>query len=285
MKCTKRTIGSSEILAAVAARHQRDVFVSECKDGESWGANGHRRIDAWAMARSWSPFRTYGYEIKVSRADFAQDQKWVEYLPCCHHFAFACPAGLIRSSDLPEGVGLLWLSPSGTLITKLKSRRREPDPKRLLALMSYVLMSRARVVADMYEANGTREPAASSKLERLQQVAQWVAEADQRHELACVVAEHVRERFAELKIGCEEAQRQLGEANDIRQHLRDRGINWDAHNWRGTWQVRDEIDQLIGYLETRGLAQSMHRLEQQLAGARQLLDEMAVQQQRRKSST
>lgn len=141
---------AGDLVAMLAKRHERDVFVPECNAGSAHA--GCRRLDAWALLKTWSPFTVIGYETKVARGDFLGDRKWVDYLPVCHEFYFVCPARLIAVEELPEHVGLLWTAGS-RLLTKRKAVRREPDPVELSRLMAYVLMSRSRIVGDMWEAN------------------------------------------------------------------------------------------------------------------------------------
>ena len=137
---------ATDIVRLLAARHSEDVFVPECKTGASWTAVKCPRLDAWAMKRSWARPATYGYEIKIARGDFLQDDKWPDYLGYCHYFSFVAPAGLIQPEEVPEGCGLICVSSTGTkLYTKRKAPRREvqvPD-----TLYRYVLMSRAKIVS------------------------------------------------------------------------------------------------------------------------------------------
>lgn len=146
---------SQQILALLRQRHVRDVFVPECKNGSSFLAR-HARLDAWAMRRSFAPWSTFGYEIKVSRSDFTSDRRWPEYLPLCHQFYFVCPAGLIRKNDLPspmyEAVGILWAEGERLWVHRCAART-DPDLSKITQLMAYVLMSRSRIVRNMHEAN------------------------------------------------------------------------------------------------------------------------------------
>ena len=85
-------MGTAKVLARqivdlLDVRHGRDVFVPECKGGPTWGG-GHRRLDAWAMRRSYTKPCVWGYEIKISRSDFFADEKWPGYLPFCNQFYF-----------------------------------------------------------------------------------------------------------------------------------------------------------------------------------------------------
>ena len=87
-------ITANKIQSLLAVKHSKDIFVPECKDGPTHTAD-HLRMDAWVMKRSWVRPLSIGYEIKISRQDFLNDQKWHSYLNYCNEFYFVCPAGLI----------------------------------------------------------------------------------------------------------------------------------------------------------------------------------------------
>lgn len=61
------------------ARHAGDVFVPECKNGSTWETyySDQRllKLDGWAMKKSWKNPCMTGYEIKVDRSDFLNDEK------------------------------------------------------------------------------------------------------------------------------------------------------------------------------------------------------------------
>jgi len=133
------------ILDLLAVKHGEDVFVSECKDGRSYGRS-HARLDAWAMKRSWAHPVTWGYEIKVSRQDFLGDEKWTGYLEMCSDFSFVAPAGIIEPAELPPEVGLLTPSKNcRRLFTRKKAQRRTVEIPE--SLYRYILMSRTRIVS------------------------------------------------------------------------------------------------------------------------------------------
>lgn len=116
----KPNINSRTIVEALRVKHKDDIGFTEMQ------FDSGRRVDYWAMPRSWSPIRTYGYEIKVNRRDFLGDEKWPDYLKAVHYLYFACPWGLIKPDELPPGVGLLYLGKNGTrLTTKKKPVRNE----------------------------------------------------------------------------------------------------------------------------------------------------------------
>jgi hypothetical protein len=234
---------AGQITGLLANHHFKDVFICECKNGETWGARDLLRLDAWVLKRTYSPLTTIGYEIKVSRADFEQDQKWVNYLPLCHYFYFVCPAGLIRSVDLPQGIGLVWVSSSGKLHYKNKAERKTPDYEKQNGLLIYALMARSKIVADMYQTKSVEKP-------RLEMLREYVQQAEERKTLAYFVKSHIKARQEKL----DEKERELSyRESDIKrftEQLTKLGITWDAENrqWRDTYRVENEIRALKNQL-------------------------------------
>ncbi|MFW6122328.1 MAG: hypothetical protein ACOC80_15710 [Petrotogales bacterium] len=85
----------------------------EVKNGPTWtGRKGELLImDGLAIKKSWTQPQFVGYEIKCSRSDFLQDEKWTRYLEYCHKFYFVCPKGLISRGEIEsmnENVGLMY---------------------------------------------------------------------------------------------------------------------------------------------------------------------------------
>lgn len=126
----------------LADKHREDLFIAECRIG--WGAyRADGWVDGWAMKKSWAKPLTIGYEVKVSRSDFLHDDKWHAYLPYCNKFYFVCPYGVIKESEVPDGVGLMCVTSTGNrLYTKKKAPYREIDAGVLEPLYKGILMSR-----------------------------------------------------------------------------------------------------------------------------------------------
>jgi hypothetical protein len=244
-------VDATHISNLLAAHHAEDVFVPECKNGPTQSVREKLRIfDAWVMLKSWSHWGTVGYEIKVSRSDFNQDQKWLEYLPYCHLFYFVCPGGLIRSTDLPPGIGLMWVSQNGSkLHTKVHAHRHEPDPAKLIELMSYVLMRKQDEsrLHDFQQSKGDRMAALRHEVEQ----------ANERKALAQFVHEHIRQRIHEAQNKLSEAQTFRTDADEIMKHLELLGIRWDpeAYHWQERTRVKHEIDALTGAISDETLDQ------------------------------
>lgn len=236
-------ITAGKISSLLAKRHEKDLYVPECKNGPSYGRK-LRILDAWVLRKTWSPMSTIGYEIKVDRHDFEQDQKWVEYLDYVHEFYFVCPPGLIKAHELPKGIGLIWTTMNGErLQTKTKAAHSTPDQEKLINLVTYVLMARSVVVGDMYAANAGILPGNG---DRLQEMKELIQKADERKEMALIVNRHTRERFQEMGEEVREAQRSLEKARRFAERLAKLGIIWDPKNqsWTEDRNVEDAIDLL-----------------------------------------
>jgi len=266
---TPPKFGAAPLSSLLARRHSEDVFIEECKNGPTWSSS-YRRLDAWALLKSWSPWRTIGYEIKVARSDFEQDQKWLEYLPVCHQFFFVCPGGLIKGTDLSPGIGLIWASANGQkLFTKIAAEVREPDAKALNQLMSYALMSRSRIVGDMHEANRADEPVK----DRLTLYREAIAEAEKYKQLAYFVNTSIRARFDEQGHRLAEMERRCDQADQLAEKLKELGIEWTTDT--GVWNVGRQIDRVFGALPP-GFTQTVNdarraldRLDRAIAGLRE----------------
>lgn len=215
---------ASTIIELLAARHGVDLFVPECKVGGTWTSTGDAlRLDAWAMRKSWTDWRCIGYEVKVSRSDFTRDRKWRRYLPYCHEFYFVCPAGLIRTDEVPDGAGLIWAGPR--LRRKVTAPWHEPDPARLMRLMAYILMWRVPA--------HSRPP---RDLDGVRTRQQMVEEAEARGRLAEFVARHVRDMVSQARADREEAHRKEHEVAAFCECLRtDLGIEYRP--WDGFYMV------------------------------------------------
>ena len=138
---------AGQLLALLRVRHTGDVFADEVKSGPTWAAEMFR-LDAWAMNRSWKHLTFDGYECKVSRSDFLNDDKWPAYLPLCHRLWFVTAPGVCAKAEIPEACGWLEMSVTGTRLWRRKQApRREIQPP--TSLLLYLLMSRTSVCDNM----------------------------------------------------------------------------------------------------------------------------------------
>lgn len=142
-------ITSTDIYKLLKLKYPIEKFltIAECKIGSTWFKSACSRFDMWVMARSWQNPRFIGCEIKVSRQDFLNDNKWQNYLPYCTEFYFAASHGIVDSSEVPEQAGLLEATKNcKRLIVKKKAPVRDVEIPQ--SLLIYVLMCRTRITTD-----------------------------------------------------------------------------------------------------------------------------------------
>jgi len=241
---------AAKISKLLADKHSCDVFVPECKNGETWGARDLLKLDAWVLLKTYSPLTTIGYEIKCSRSDFENDQKWVGYLDLCHMFYFVCPAGMIRSIDLPSRVGLIWVSQTGKLHTKRKATRENPDTEKLNRLLIYVLMARSKIVATIPQ----------TPQERIDGLRSSVEIANGKKELAYFVKGHIRDIYDLIGKQQNELRYREGNVKRFEEHLARLGIIWNSQtsDWQNINKVENEIDLLVKHIDWQTLQNIKH---------------------------
>lgn len=217
---------ATEIHRLLADRHKDAVYVPECKMGSA----GSRTLDGWALLPTWSPLTAIGYEVKVSRSDWLQDQKFEEYRNVCHLFFVVAPKGIVSKGELPAGVGLLEPIGEGTgrrLVMRHKAVRQEIDPAKALRLMAYVLMWK-------------RAEGGAGPLSKDRRAAIWRRWVDERQEFRAI-ASSVRGRMRAMLKEALDAQRvaesRAKQLEDTAAVLEELGIKpgWDR------WSTRRNI--------------------------------------------
>lgn len=142
---TVRKCTADEIKIALAAMNNRSGrwFGTEVRTGGSdfHGNDPLLIFDGLMVEKSYTTPSVTGYEIKVSRSDFLNDNKWHLYLKYCNVFYFVCPSGMIKKEELPEDVGLLYYDPEKKEINprakKKASWREIEDPLRIYQYIVY----------------------------------------------------------------------------------------------------------------------------------------------------
>lgn len=142
-----KQVTADEIKEALEDKHRNrvrpDLFYTEVKNGSTFlPRDGQLYIlDALAIRPSWSDPRFIGYEIKVSRSDFLQDEKWQNYRDYCNEFSFVCPTGLIDSEELPKEVGLMYYNPLKESVRTVRVPQKQTKPPDW-PILFYLLLSR-----------------------------------------------------------------------------------------------------------------------------------------------
>lgn len=137
-------VTSFDIKEALALLHYKEFFITECKNGSTYfpPAQGLLKFDGLAIDKSWTKPKVTVYEIKVSRGDFLQDNKWHLYLQYCHEFYFVVPTGLVKKTELPDGVGLKYYNPETKAIRTVKKALYRSDVEISADMLMYIIMNR-----------------------------------------------------------------------------------------------------------------------------------------------
>lgn len=201
----------------LAKKHIGDIFVPQCKTGSTWDTSHQLRIlDVWAMARSYSNPRTYGYEIKVSRGDFLQDEKWPEYLQYCDTFYFVAPPGIINKEELPTDVGLMETTKNGAKLRTTKKAVQRKDVVIPDSIFKYILFSRVSIDGHI--------PGGSIEFWKA-----WMARKEFNWEFGHRVGEAIQKRIAEEITAVEDRNtdlvREIEKLKDVKAWCEDQGID------------------------------------------------------------
>lgn len=231
-------ITSTDIYKLLELKYPIEKFltIAECKIGSTWFKTACSRFDMWVMARSWQNPRFIGCEIKVSRQDFLNDNKWQNYLPYCTELYFVASHGIIDSSEVPEQAGLLEATKNcKRLILKKKAPVRDIEiPQSLLV---YILMCRARITAD-----NTEQSKASLWADRLKEM-----EANKR--IGSSVAWHIRDLANKQVKAVIEENKKLRDENRILQQIKEcmesLGINAEEVRYGGRSRIEQKIKESL----------------------------------------
>lgn len=143
MKGSEIKVTSTDIKKALAQANYKNYFITECKTCSTYfpDPQGLLKFDGLAISKSYTKPCITGYEVKVSRGDFLQDNKWHLYLQYCNEFYFVVPSGMITKEEIPENVGLIYYNPeNGALRTKRKALYREIEEP--IGVYKYIIYSR-----------------------------------------------------------------------------------------------------------------------------------------------
>ena len=219
---------SDQIIALLASRHTGDVFVAECKTGKSQGYT-HSRLDAWAALKSWAHPCVFGYEVKVGRGDFLQDEKWRAYLDVCNQFYFVCPPGVIDPTEVPRDAGLLYASKNAAMLyTKKKAPHRQMK-KPPVDLLWYILYSRAKITRE-YTGDGEN---------RRSTLSEWVKQKSDGQELSYLVHRKIHRIVDDVRAENKRLKDENERYADIRTMMSEMGIKPSA------WRVRHDVERIL----------------------------------------
>ncbi|EXL09588.1 MmcB family DNA repair protein [Aquamicrobium defluvii] len=239
------------------------------------GPAGSPRPDVYVLPKSYSKFTPTAYEIKISRSDFQADVnagKWQKYYAFASAVIFAVPDGLIKTTELPGGAGLIvrkanvWRLAKAPKVNALDNLPREAWMKLVMdglsrldaarpALNTYVMRERA------YKAALGDEIA---KLAANREHAKWRIQNE--------IDQHEK-RLEAIRQGNETARRHADERNQIAAREYDRLCDMlDLPRGTPTWRIPEEIEQRVKALDAdqrvRDLVQVIDAAQNSLAAAK-----------------
>jgi hypothetical protein len=223
---------ADQVKHALSLKHRGEVFFTEVKTGPTLVASRTgaelQILDALAIKKSWSNPCFTGYEVKVSRSDFMQDNKWANYRNYCHKLYFACPSGLIKPEELPVDVGLVWVNEDmGWSVRKAALFRPLDIPWEMLY---YLVISRS---------DNERHPFFGGRREYLQA---FVADKAERRRLSSNVSSKFRAILEDLEEQKHVAESQVKDAdNAIKAAAFLLENNIDVNGWMWETQLRDRF--------------------------------------------
>lgn len=153
-KATGMKTDHIEYLLSKKYEDSQFFFMTQVKNGRSFNSDGLLILDGLAIAKSWSHPKMIWFEIKVSRWDFLQDNKWVHYQKYVNEFYFVCPEWLIQKEELPDNVWLMYCKEDSTrIVKKPKFMPNSPDKEMLLYIIYNRLKSVKRPEPKKYRTN------------------------------------------------------------------------------------------------------------------------------------
>jgi hypothetical protein len=262
------SIESDKILRLIEGRHCNDVFIPECKNGAS--GEGHLRLDAWAMSKSWAHPRTVGYEIKVSRKDFLNDTKWYGYKKYCNEIYLVSPPKVVKPDDLAPDTGLLWVTSTGSrLYLKKKAQYREQEIPE--DFYRYILMCRIKIV----ESTIYHRPEMKADFWK-----RWVESKDGDikfgHMLGTRLSKVVREQIEEVKVKNHELEKRMESYEDVRKKIKELKLSEDWFS--GLTDHFENKVKKINELYPKSLMYGVENLERDLSHFKKSIEEWQNEQ-------
>lgn len=268
-------VKASTIVSLLQARHRDEVTATEITLGAAAfeGRPPGKRLDFWAVKTSWSHPHYIGYEVKVTRSDFLADGKWADYMTGCTHFYFACPFGLIEPHELPEGVGLVYVTKAGNALATRRKALYRPisDTSRPVVtnMLKSALMRGKGLTGDDEERRGYWQ--------------QWLDQYRGDRQLDRIVGSEIAATLAEKELALirrekavalrdREADKKMANADKIEAACEALGVKFPA-SWHYTEDVTARLKHALSLHENKfSHSESIKRLRDTLHDQRIYLD-------------
>ena len=175
-------VTSTDIKLALKEFHngKPSYFITECKTCSTYfpDPQGLLKFDGLAITKSYTKPNIIGYEIKVSRNDFLQDNKWHLYLQYCNEFYFVVPKGLVKKEELPDHVGLIYFNPDtkGLRTVKKALYRQIEEPVGVYKYIIFTFLKGDVIAGDLFiEAKTKMNPSQSITVKK-----SWIDKAKEQ---------------------------------------------------------------------------------------------------------
>jgi len=184
-----------------------------------------------------------GYEIKVSRSDFMNDDKFYAYTEYCNELYFVCPADLIMPDEIPDKLGLIWVSKNAKRLYKKKKAIYDdhPIPEELYR---YILMARTVIKRPWSIRLGEL-----SSEERAMYFQRWLETKEINHELGARVSrtlsQAIKKRIFEVADRNEQLRREIESFQAIKDMVVQLGLTPGYVAYLTGDRFRQELDKLI----------------------------------------
>ncbi|MGM8215157.1 MmcB family DNA repair protein [Bacillaceae bacterium W0354] len=231
--------------------HNDDFFATEVKNGPTHLAKKGELaiIDGLAIKKSWVKPCITGYEVKVSRSDFLNDDKWPAYKNMCHRLYFVCPTGLIQPDELPDEIGLIWYNPEKkSLYTRKKSMFR--DIEMPYEMLYYIIMSKLE---------NTKHPFFDNKTEYFQE---YLEDKINAKRLGFAVGSKLIEQVAELEDKNAELKRRVNKLESKAEELQSIKDILKKHGIRPySFSVIEDLDEALSSSVPRHLIRDLEDIQ------------------------
>jgi len=238
------------------AKSNKHVYFMEVTDYGRSIQGKQARIDAIAMKISYSKMQLWGYEIKVNRRDFVQDEKWHQYLEMCNSLYFVCPHGLINKDEVPKEAGLLYVTKTGGRLRTIKKA-----PYRTVAYRPEYFMGMIFNKCGVSHEQDDRE----HRLQRAIKLASLEADCAQ---LGVRLGSELAAKVQEQRWEQEELEREVERLKEVKEYLDEQGIIVDGRKRQYTGSAIQRLERRKQKaLETSGLERmlrNVRNVEQEL---------------------
>lgn len=218
-------ISSSKVLTLLRQKYDKDHITYD----EIKGVVGNGRLDFLAVRASWSHPVIEAHEVKVSRRDFVQDNKWHPYLQSCHLFWFVTAPHVVKDvSEIPEEAGWMEVSANAARLFV-----RKKAPRRVMSDCN-----EAKVYKQMLHKGFYGKSYLDPSLSRVSALRAFVMQREESSELAYCVSRKIQAVVAAVKAENKKLLADILKYQRLQEWLEKKGLTVDDLPQQGWNQNR-----------------------------------------------